>query len=148
METTKQEIIEKLSMQIGIKDKEIQELKDLVNGNVKANGYKWLDNHGNIRWEINTSSILTKLIKIAGRLCDDYASDLFILWSCDIDEPLKAGNMESQTFVFAFYDSGIHSGIHHKCLWDIYKDDDSYYREVWFLDVTINGDKISMDLHK
>ena len=29
-------------------------------------------------WDINTSDILTKLIQAAGRLCDRYASDLFI----------------------------------------------------------------------
>ena len=31
-------------------------------------------------WEINTSSILTKLIQEAGRWCESYASDLFIRW--------------------------------------------------------------------
>lgn len=142
MEAIIQETIEKLSMQISIKDKEIQELKDIINGHVKAKGYKYVDNYGNVRWEINTSSILTKLIQLAGRLCDHYASDLFVQWSCNIDALLKAGNMESQTFVFAFYDSGVSN----REQWKYHKY--SYYREVWFLDVTVDEDKISMDLHK
>ncbi len=56
---------------------------------------------------INYSSILTKLIQDAGRLCDIYASDLFIYWQCKIVEPLKKGELRSQIYTIELRQNGV-----------------------------------------
>ncbi|MBO5435896.1 hypothetical protein J6A31_08890 [bacterium] len=55
------------------------------------------------RYEINTSDILSELIRTAGRLCDSYASDLFITWG-SIDDMIstRAEFDKTYNFVFAF----------------------------------------------
>lgn len=56
---------------------------------------------------INYSSILTKLIQDAGRLCDNYASDLFIDWQCEIVQPLEKGELKSKTYIIGFRQNGV-----------------------------------------
>lgn len=100
-------------------------------------------------WEINTSSILTKLIQEAGRWCESYASDLFIRWGT-IQKGLETATVEPGKHVFAFRESGVDGNREYKNYPDAcgsYSSCD-YYRAVWILDVSISGDKITMQLRK
>lgn len=56
---------------------------------------------------VNYSSILTKLIQDAGRLCDIYASDLFIYWQRNIVEPLEKGELVTQIYTIEFRQNGV-----------------------------------------
>lgn len=96
------------------------------------------------KWEINYSSILTKLIQEAGRWCEHYASDLFIIWKYNIDKKLDDGTMDTERFVFGFRKDG----VDHKEWYELHKNDIGRYRAVWFLDVTVNDGKMEMVLHK
>lgn len=132
--------IEELQTELLLKDQKIDELRNMLNGTVRANGYRTSDG----RFEINTSDILTKLIKLAAKHCDSYASDLFVQWKYNVEKVLETGEMQTQYFVFAFRDGG----IDHKEWWELHKDDPHYYKEVWFLSVIVDETKITMDLHK
>lgn len=55
---------------------------------------------------INYSSILTRLIQEAGRICEFYASDLFIDWR-SIVEALDDGSVETGSRLFGFRKSGV-----------------------------------------
>lgn len=121
------------------KDKQIAELRSIIVGTITETGsYNPLEG----KWEINTSSILTQLIQEAGRWCEHYASDLFVHWKYLIEQKLDNGTLETDTFVFAMYGSG----VHHKEWYEKRKYNN--YRAVWFLDVETNEGKIKMTLHK
>ena len=96
------------------------------------------------KWEINYSSILTRLIQEAGRWCESYASDLFVQWKYKIDQKLDNGTLYTNTFVFAFRDSGVDS----EEWYENHKNEHNYYRAVWYLDVLTDEGKIKMTLHK
>lgn len=127
--------------ELRFKDEQIAELKAIINGTITETGAY---NMHLGKWEINTSSILTRLIQEAGRWCVHYASDLFVQWKYEIESKLDNGTLESDTFVFAMY----RSGVHHKAWYENHKDEPNYYRAVWFLDVETNEGKIKMTLHK
>lgn len=74
--------------EIEYRDEQIKSLKDALTGTKREIGY-FNTLQGN--WEINYSSILTKLIQEAGRWCEHYASDLFITWKHNIDKKLDDG---------------------------------------------------------
>ena len=123
------------------KDEQIANLKAALSGTITETGsYNPLEG----KWEINYSSILTRLIQEAGRWCESYASDLFVQWKYKIDQKLDNGTLEIDTFVFAFRDSGVDS----EEWYENHKNEHNYYRAVWFLDVEINEGKIKMTLHK
>lgn len=126
--------------EIKYKDEQIQDLRDALAGTKKEKGSF---NEVGGRWEINYSSILTKLIQEAGRWCECHASDLFALWS-SIEQKLENGTLGTDNFVFAFKEIGVDDKEPYKR----HKANRNYYRAVWFLDVTVNGDKIEMILHK
>lgn len=63
---------------------------------------------GNGEYSINYSSILTRLIQAAGRVCKFYASDLFIDWEI-IHEKLSDECFEGDKFLFGFRESGVDS---------------------------------------
>lgn len=123
------------------KDKQIEELQSIIAGTITETGV-WNPLEG--KWEVNYSSILTRLIQEAGRWCEHYASDLFIQWKCNIEQKLDNGTLETGTLVFAMRDSG----VDHKEWYENHKDEHNYYRAVWFLDVETNEGKIKMTLHK
>ena len=123
------------------KDEQIAELRSALSGTITETGsYNPLEG----KWEINYSSILTRLIQEAGRWCESYASDLFVQWKYKIDQKLDNGTLYTNTFVFAFRDSGVDS----EEWYENHKNEHNYYRAVWFLDVETNEDKIKMTLHK
>lgn len=102
------------------------------------------------RFDINLSSILTKLIQEAGRWCEYYASDLFIDWE-RLQNNLKNKNLKSYTMVFGFRQSGVDNLSEIQIKTDnptMYGCDGGYYRSVWALDITIynNGNDIKCEL--
>ena len=123
------------------KDEQIAELRSSLAGTITETGsYNPLEG----KWEINYSSILTRLIQEAGRWCESYASDLFVQWKYKIDQKLDNGTLYTDTFVFAFRDSGVDS----EEWYENHKNEHNYYRAVWFLDVLTDKGKIKMMLHK
>lgn len=129
--------------EIQLRDEKITELTDIVNGTIRETGRYSITEH---KFDINTSSILTRLIQEAGRWCNCYASDLFIQWKYNIDRPLEDGTIKSTKLVFAFREFGVDS----EAAYNRTKDNNyHYYRAVWFLDITVTDDgKIEMVLHK
>lgn len=126
--------------EIEYRDEQIKDLKEALAGTKREIG---CFNPLKGKWEINYSSILTKLIQEAGRWCEYYASDLFITWH-DIDKKLDDETMGTEQFIFGFRDNG----VDHKEWYELHKNDVGRYRAVWFLDVTINDGKMEMVLHK
>ena len=123
------------------KDEQIADLRSIISGTITETGsYNPLEG----KWEINYSSILTRLIQEAGRWCESYASDLFVQWKYGIDQKLDNGTLYTDTFVFAFRDSGVDS----EEWYENHKNEHNYYRAVWFLDVLTDKGKIKMTLHK
>ena len=123
------------------KDEQIADLRSIISGTITETGsYNPLEG----KWEINYSSILTRLIQEAGRWCESYASDLFVQWKYGIDQKLDNGTLYTDTFVFAFRDSGVDS----EEWYENHKNEHNYYRAVWFLDVLTDKGKIKMILHK
>lgn len=96
---------------------------------------------------INYSSILTKLIKECGRLCESYASDLFVDWN-GITQKLKDKTMESSTYLFGIREVGVD---HSEFVLSRYNNNShAYYeyRKIYRLDVIIEGDSIRMKLYE
>lgn len=59
------------------------------------------------RYEVNCTSILTKLIQEAGRFCLHYASDLFICWKAFEKTLEEYANNEESAFFFGFREDGV-----------------------------------------
>lgn len=109
---------------------------------------------GDIKWGdcMNTSSILTRLIQEAGRYCNYYASDLFILWG-EIEEKIEQKTLETKRYLFGFRESGVdgnnfilgnYKGNEETQILASYK-----YRSIWILDVIVEEDgKIQMELYE
>lgn len=106
-----------------------------------ANG-QWDYSYGD-KFNINASSILTKLIQEAGRWCESYASDLFISWSI-IEETLKTRGNRTEKYLFGFRKSGVD---HKEWVIHRYNNQEKYeYRAIWVLDITVDDDEMTMTL--
>ena len=110
---------------------------------IKAEGRWQRDIFGELCWDINCSSILTQLIQDAGRWCEQYASDLFISWNCDIEKHLKDRDWEGGTFRYGFREMG----VDHDEWVKINEKNHYYYRKIRTLKITIEDDEITMDLN-
>lgn len=98
-------------------------------------------------FDINHSSILTKLIQECGRLCESYASDLFITWS-RIERELKSRTMETSAYLFGIREMGVdHTEF---VLSRCNNGSRAYYeyRKIYRLDITIEDDLIRMELYE
>lgn len=138
--------IEQLEAELKWKEDQLEDARKALRGTIEAQGSlgETYTRCGILySWEINVSDILTKLIKEAGRLCDSYASDLFVTWK-EIQQKLDNGTMQSTRYVFAIRDSG----VDHAPWYENHKDEPNYYRAVWFLDVETTEKQIKMTLHK
>lgn len=138
--------IEQLEAELKWKEEQLEDARKALCGTVEAQGSlsETYTRSGILyNWGINVSDILTKLIKEVGRLCDSYASDLFVIWK-EIQQKLDNGTMQSTRYVFAIRDSG----VDHALWYENHKDEPNYYRAVWFLDVETTEKKIKMTLHK
>ena len=90
-------------------------------------------------YDINLSTILTKLIQEAGRFCDRYASDLFIDWTSILD---VINNEEDGIFAIGIRDNGVDGSsyvIHHvQTDWNDY-----YYKRLYAVRVSHSADEIA-----
>lgn len=104
---------------------------------------------------INTSSILTKLIQEAGRWCRHYASDLFIWWPAALRH-MSYDNLSevgcTTVCLFGFHEDGVDSGTE---ICNKYNRNDSArymakesYRAIWRLDITSELDTESTSGYK
>ena len=99
-------------------------------------------------FDINYSSILTKLIQECGRLCESYASDLFITWN-SIVEKLKAETMETSAYLFGIREMGVDHNEFVLMRYNNYGYHARHeYRKIYRLDVIIDGDQIRMELYE
>lgn len=108
-------------------------------------------NRNAMKYEINDSSILTKLIQEAGRWCEHYASDLFLNWQ-EVQRFLEnAVPGEHEVFLFGFRQMGVD---HDSFVINRFNEMDYYakgeYRSLWRLNITTTpldiGDKVIMRL--
>ena len=102
-------------------------------------------------WDINYSDILTELIQYAGRYCESYASDLFIIWKFCVDQKLKDRELESFTLTFGFRSMGVDHELSNEPerqpVTNSRKENSYYYRKVATLEVKVEGSEITMTLN-
>lgn len=90
--------------------------------------------------DINYSNILTKLIQLAGRYCESYASDLFIYWNA-IDARLRDGSIESGSHLFGFREMGVdHNSFIFSRADESHRYFEYAYRAIWRLDIEVHVD--------
>lgn len=139
--------IEQLEWELKYKEEQLEDARKALCGTIEATGSLetvYARDGIHHKWAINISDILTKLIKEVGRLCDNYASDLFIGWN-EIQKKLDNGTMRGdELYVFAIRDGG----VDHEQWYENHKDKPNYYRAVWFLDIETTDRQIKMVLHK
>lgn len=111
---------------------------------ITAVGYK--RQNGIKGFDINTSSILTKLIQEAGRYCESFASDLFIYWK-GIDEMLQGERLLRRIKMFGFRENGIDNSDDITCVLQ-HDPNHKEYRSIWRLDTEVDGDRITMKLYR
>lgn len=101
---------------------------------------------------INYSSILTRLIQEAGRICEFYASDLFIDWR-SIVEALEDGTIETGSYLFGFRDSGVDEAQSVLYWYNETSHGREYYSAIWRLDIDVElvapgRERIGMKLYR
>lgn len=111
---------------------------------IEADGYR--SSYRNV-FEINDSSILTRLIQEAGRYCERFASDLFLDWE-SVQEFLNAAEPgDSKTYLFGFRQDGVD---HDNFIFSRYASSGDLarynYRSLWRLDIKTKGDHITETL--
>jgi hypothetical protein len=118
----------------------------------------FITEHGSVDYagkvEVNYSSILTKLIQETGRLCDRFASDLFINWKSVEKwiEELKEREPKKEIFAFGLRDSG----VDHKEFCEVRLTNASVYgssefgiyRAIYVLEMQFDGSGLTMTLGK
>lgn len=112
---------------------------------IRADGY-WstYENH----WNINYSSILTRLIQSAGRFCINYASDLWIDWQ-NIENRLTGENLYTDgvyEYLFATRKQGVDHASYILSNANNGKYLSDYYSEIFKLTVKVVNDIITMEL--
>lgn len=101
-------------------------------------------------WDINYSSILTRLIQEAGRWCRRYASDLFIDWR-GIAQKLENGSMTTSSYLFGFREDGVDAATFVLARYKRSRETAAdTYRAIWRLDVTVDPDdsRIALKLYE
>ena len=101
------------------------------------------------RWEINYSNILSRLILLAGRYCDNHSSDLFIFWENHIIENITERDWESETAYLAFYGGGVDwatTDSEYDHLKETYDENPYMYRKIVELNIVADGNKILMSM--
>lgn len=98
------------------------------------------------KYGINYSSVLTKLIQEAGRLCDHYASDLFIDWN-SIEKSLQVREESKEVFLFGFRKMGVdHKEYVLNRFNNIACGGKEEYRSLFMLELEKDNDNIRMEL--
>lgn len=132
---------QKLKAAVAEKDEEITRLTKMLEGEIVETGYLKKTilrslSENSTQWDFNTSAILSKLIKEAGRICEHHASDLFLSWQ-EIEKFLNSGmDAPDKAFTFAFRKSGV-DNIEYKSF---------DYSAVWILKFETNEDENSATL--
>lgn len=99
-------------------------------------------------FDINYSSILTKLIQECGRLCESYASDLFITWNRIVRE-LERETMETSTYLFGISEMGVDHTEFVLNRYNNYGCLAKYeYRKIYRLNIVVEDDLIRMELYE
>lgn len=99
-------------------------------------------------FDINYSSILTKLIQECGRLCESYASDLFITWN-RIAREIERETMETSAYLFGIRERGVDHTEFILSRYNNYGYQAMYeYRKIYRLDVIVDDDLIKMKLYE
>lgn len=99
-------------------------------------------------FEINYSFILTKLIQECGRLCERYASDLFITWNRIVRE-LEERTMETSSYLFGIRERGVDHTEFVLSRYNNYGYQAMYeYRKIYRLDIIVEDDSIKMKLYE
>lgn len=98
-------------------------------------------------FDINYSSILTKLIQECGRLCESYASDLFIDWN-SIVQKLEDKTMETSTHLFGIREMGVDHNEFVLMRYNNYTHARHEYRKIYRLNIIIDDDLIRMELYE
>lgn len=95
-------------------------------------------------YEINYSSIVTYLIQIAGRFCESYASDLFLIWSC-LEDRIKDKEYRGEKLILGFRRMGVDKN-------DIvvknYNANPYYYRQIVVIEIEATGDEIDIYMRR
>ena len=91
-------------------------------------------------YDINYSSILTRLIQEAGRFCESFASDLFIEWHNVKAWIESAGFCDSEVFLFGFRQYGVDDAgyILSRYNGGGYAYPEEEYRSLWRLEISTN----------
>lgn len=101
-------------------------------------------------YDINYSSILSRLIFEAGRWCRRFASDLFIDWYI-IQKKLDDGSLKTGTYLFGFREDGVDGTSFIEAR---YENESLYgrayltYRALWRMDVEVNDDEVKFTLYE
>ena len=113
-------------------------------GKETVESFGYANTHG--EYDINLSSVLTRLIQEAGRYCEHYASDLFIDWQTVENAMKTTAPVVNETYLFGFRQNGVdHTEFilckakDSACYGDIF----TVYRSMWRLDFTGDRSKIS-----
>lgn len=102
--------------------------------------YAWQSWYNKDGFDINCSSILTSLIQKAGRWCERYASDLFIIWS-SLEKRLEDINYTGEKLVLGFRESGVDKN---EIVVRNYNANSYYYREIVTLEIVVDDGRIDM----
>lgn len=101
------------------------------------------------KYEINYSSVLSRLIQEAGRFCEYFASDLFIDWGGVLRWMEEAGENSEAVFLFGFRQNGVdgNSFVLSRYNNGCYRYPEKEYRSMWRLEIsTDDRDNIKMIL--
>lgn len=116
--------------------------KKTINDFKAIDGQKPIISKGEIsknKYNINTSSIWTKLIQEAGRWCKNFASDLLLDYE-KIATKMEGATLETESYLFGFRESGVD---HNNYIFSRYSNQTIYgsaaleYRAIWRLDVAV-----------
>lgn len=111
---------------------------------ISVDGYV---NGNPLKLNINTSSIWTKLIHEAGRLCDRFASDLLIDYGC-VQTWMHTSPTEGKVFLFGFREDGVDNKtfVISSCRELSQHYLRCKYRSLWVLECHIEDCKLTMEL--
>ena len=103
-----------------------------ADGNLQAKSFE-----NGFYWNINESSILTKLIQDTGRFAERYASDLFIDWQ-SVDHYIRNGETENKSWLFGIRESGVdHDSFIYSRMDNNPRTWQYEYRKIYRLDATV-----------
>lgn len=91
-------------------------------------------------FEINYSSTLTHLIHYAGRYCECYASDLFLIWSSLLDR-LENREYTGEKLILGFRESGVDKN---ETVVKNYNANWYYYRKIVTIEIDVKNGVIDM----